>query len=515
MLQHIEKAASILERLYLMNEEDNGPEALVDLEHGAAAVTDSDGKLIAANAIWKTAHTEAAENALDLAHTEEDRNQILTALRGLHSLTEQHTDFVRIVGANDDYVHLSVSRLNNSLQDDDRARYLFRSGKTIWSDTISDLIVSEFQLTRAEINLLKRMVLGDRFSQIAEDTNKGAETLKTQSKSLYRKMQVTGREDAVRLAFQLHLLLQSGSFLKKAAPDSQSTGVVRRRDGRKIVWTQKGKPNGNPVLFLHGMSLGHGFTEAFERQLTARNCRLICIDRPGYGHSDPPSNWRANLDEWVDVFPDILDQLDLQSVPVLTHTSGVMFGCAAATRYPDRVRQVCALAGGVPITDTNMLGDYPMQVRLLSRASRVSASLLRFVLSSSAAFYRREDGRQKLMKRTYGNVPVDAKALENEEINDLIHQGMTMVNLKGYDGFVGDGLRVFGDWSDQVADMQVPLHYIIGDQDPICPLDWARAFAQKYRHVDVTSVAGAGQLLHHTHSRDVIGILSENGMFDA
>ena len=29
--------------------------------------------------------------------------------------------------------------------------------------------------------------------------------------------------------------------------------------------------------------------------------------------------------------------------------------------------------------------------------------------------------------------------------------------------------------------MKTPLLYVVGEDDPICPLGWARAFAQRYR----------------------------------
>lgn len=507
LLAHIDKAMSILERLEGLSDDEENPQGLVDAEPGAAALGTVDGHVIACNVAWKINHGEAEKSIWRMAPSEEDQDRIRSATKTLHEVTERRTNFARFVGKDDDFIHLTISRLSDSRPTGQPTRYLFRSGKTLWSETIGELMTSEFAFTPAETALLRRMVLGDSFATIAEDTGKGIETLKSQSKSLYRKMQVSGREDAVRVAYQLHLLLQSAHVLKKPSNPPNRAGTVKRHDGRLVAWTQKGAPGGDPVLFLHGMSLGHGFTRGFERLLIERNIRLICLDRPGYGYSDPPQDWRNNVEEWINVFPSILDGLQLKRIPILTHTSGVLYGCAAASAHPDRVQQVCSLAGGVPITDAHMLADYPSQIRILSRASRFSPSLLRFVFSSSAAFYRSEKGRTRIIRKTYGSVPVDAKALENPEIAECVHEGMAMINMAGFDGFIGDGLRIFGDWSEYVRDMKVPLHYIVGEDDPICPLRWAQAFAQRYTHVDVIGVPGAGQLLQHTHARQVMDIL--------
>jgi pimeloyl-ACP methyl ester carboxylesterase len=249
-------------------------------------------------------------------------------------------------------------------------------------------------------------------------------------------------------------------------------------------------------------------TDSFVADLARHGYYAICLDRPGYGRSDPPWDWQENVEYWAKIFPDILDSLGLESVPVVTHTSGVLYGCAAAANHPDRVEQVCALAGGIPITETRMLADYPTQVRILSRTSRFSANALRFILSTSTAYYRNEAGRSRLIRRTYGGVTSDAKALESPEVLRKVHEGMEMIATGGFDGFVGDGLRIFGDWSDIVSQMKRPLHYIIGSEDPICPLKWAEDFAQKYPHVDVKSVQGAGQLLHHSHHQKTAEILA-------
>lgn len=509
LLGHIERAISVLEKLYAAGDEETEPQDFVDAEPGAAALCTLDGRILATNQAWKESHGHFEKPVWNIAASDVDQDRIKSAAKILHEVSEQRTNFVRFASDDDEFVHLTISRLSQIEREDGETHYLYRSGKTIWSQAISDLIATEFSLTPAEIELLRRMVLGDSFSEIADDTGKGLETLKSQSKSLYRKMHVNGREDAVRIAFQLHLLLQGGHFIRKPQSMSRRTGYVTQRNGSKIVWTMRGAPDGEPVIFLHGMGLGHGFTRQFQELLKARNIKLICLDRPGYGYSDPPRNWRTNVEEWMESFPVILDELGVDRVPIMTHTSGVLYGCAAASANPDRVEQVCALAGGIPISDTQMLADYPSQVRILSRASRFSPLLLRFVLSSSAAYYRSEKGRNKLMRRTYGDVEVDAQGLEDPEILDLVHQGMEMISLAGFDGFIGDGLRIFNDWSEFVEGMQVPLHYIIGEDDRICPLKWAQAFAQKYAHVEVHSVPGAGQLLHHTHAQAVMQIIED------
>lgn len=506
---HIEKALDILDRLHGPSSNYSYPQALVDMEAGPAAITTMNGKIVAQNASWLKLIETPDESIWSLSSDEADQEKLKSAMHSLHEVSEPRTGFARIyVESTSAFANIAFRRVNERSGEPSKPLYLVRMGHRIWSEEVSQLLTAEFGLTPAECALLKRMAQGDGFADIASETDRAVETLKSQSKSIYRKMLVGSREEAVRVAFQLHFLFQGSSLPHQVTADGQEEGIIRLSDGLVLGWTRRGPANGKPVLFLHGMTLGHGMTDAFVAEMARQNLYLICLERPGYGRSDPPWDWRENVDYWVRIFPEILNSLNLEQVPIVTHTSGVLFGCAAAAAYPERVQQVCALAGGVPISDLSMLADYPAQVRIVSRTSRFSANALRFILSTSTAFYRDEAGRSRLIKKTYGAVPSDAEALKSPEVFKKVQAGMEMIAVGGFDGFVGDGLRIFTDWSQLVETMQCPLHYIIGDQDPICPLKWAESFSQKHIHVDVTSISGAGQLLHHSHHKQTSSVLA-------
>ena len=113
------------------------------------------------------------------------------------------------------------------------------------------------------------------------------------------------------------------------------------------------------------------------------------------------------------------------------------------------------------------------------------------------------------MDRTYGGIPSDKAAMKDKEISELIHNGMGLIDSGGYDGFVGDGLRIFSDWTHEVERMQCGLHYVLGEEDPICPVNWAEDFATNFENIRVTPVPKAGQLLHHTHPVLIADIIND------
>ncbi|MCI4643357.1 MAG: alpha/beta hydrolase [Hyphomonadaceae bacterium] len=509
LLAHIDRASAILDRLHPASRESFEPENLVERETGPAAIVNGAGNILVCNTSWQRAMGAHARHITDLTGDSEEQDQLLSTIHSLHDVASLHTGFTRLTDSNGNGVMgVTIRRLLRGETGMEDARYLVRTSHAIWSDSVGDVLAAEFNLTQAELSLLERIVVGDSFAEISGRTKRSLDTLKTQSKAIYRKMGIGGREDAVRLSLQLHHLLQGAAPRRAIRPQSEDQGQVTLKDGRRIAWVRRGRSGTRPLLFLHGMTLGHGMLEAFTSALGEQGLHMICVDRPGYGLSDPPVDWRCTVEEWAKLFPQLLDGLGLERIPIVTHTSGILYGCAAARAWPERVSGICALAGGVPINDPAMLADYPPMVRLLSRTARLSPRALRFVLSSSAAFYRSESGRNRLIERTYGNSETDRIALTNPGVRAYVHEGFGLIDGGGFDGFVGDGLQVFADWSDLVADLICPLHYVIGDQDPICPLSWARAFAQKHAHVEVTPIQNAGQMLHHTHPARIADMVS-------
>ncbi|WP_411816060.1 alpha/beta fold hydrolase [Hyphococcus sp. DH-69] len=506
--EHFEKALTILDRLHTVFLDEPDAQLLVDSEIGPAALIEASGDIIACNIGWRNGIAQTSSTLWDICSELDDRERLRSVVMSLHDIAEPRTGFIQLTLCEGSTTGVAIRRLF-SPHGEAPSRYLVRMTRTLWSDDIGRLIAAEFKLTDAELALLRRMTIGDRFSDVADETNRSVETLKTQARSIYRKMLASSREDAVRIALQFHLVFV-GRSPKTSAPNvGAGQGMVTLPDGSRLGWTQKGAADGTAILFLHGMAVGHGFTKRFTDELANHNLKAICIDRPGYGRSDPYRDWRKSVEHWSSMVPALLDALDLKKVTVVTHTTGVLYGCVAAANFPDRINGVCALAGGVPISDLSMLADYPTQVRIMSRTAHMSPTALRFFLGSSTVFYRSEKGRRRIIERAYGHSLSDTKAIATTEIRQLLIEGLDMIAHNGFDGFVGDGLRIFGDWSEFVDRMRVPLHYVIGEEDTVCPLIWAQSFAQKYKHTQVTPIAGAGQLLHHTQPELVAEIIAD------
>jgi pimeloyl-ACP methyl ester carboxylesterase len=118
---------------------------------------------------------------------------------------------------------------------------------------------------------------------------------------------------------------------------SQPPQLVRLPDGRQLAFACYGPRDGVPCLVLSGMP-GSRLAPAWafpDALLAERGVRLLGIDRPGYGGSDPnPRPTALGVADDLDV---LCTALGLECVAVLGISVGAPFALACGVRWPGRV----------------------------------------------------------------------------------------------------------------------------------------------------------------------------------
>ena len=129
-----------------------------------------------------------------------------------------------------------------------------------------------------------------------------------------------------------------------ASPNVDRT--IELRDGRQVAYCEWGDPGGRPVIFLHGSPASRLFCPDDDATRTA-GVRLLTVDRPGYGRSDPQPD-RMLLD-WPHDFVELADQLDLPPCPVIGWSGGGRYAMALGVGAPDHITSVGLVASVGPI----------------------------------------------------------------------------------------------------------------------------------------------------------------------
>ena len=103
-----------------------------------------------------------------------------------------------------------------------------------------------------------------------------------------------------------------------------------------------GHGSGPPVILLHGVSLGAVAWAPLLGLLHGR--RVVAVDLPGHGLSDPVSYRRGEVREHArQLVEDLLDALEVDRAPVVGHSLGAMFALWYAAGGADRISALVAI----------------------------------------------------------------------------------------------------------------------------------------------------------------------------
>lgn len=96
---------------------------------------------------------------------------------------------------------------------------------------------------------------------------------------------------------------------------------------------------GRPLVMLHQAPMSSDqFARAFG-PLSKAGYRVIAIDMPGFGMSDPCEHAPA-ISDYAEVIPAVLDAEEIASAALLGHHTGALVAAHAAVHYPERVTGV-------------------------------------------------------------------------------------------------------------------------------------------------------------------------------
>jgi pimeloyl-ACP methyl ester carboxylesterase len=129
-----------------------------------------------------------------------------------------------------------------------------------------------------------------------------------------------------------------------------SRKVKHPKTGRLISFSEVGDPNGSAVFICVGMGLTRYVTAFYDELATTLRLRLITVDRPGVGGSQPyPAHDRTGPLNWPEDVLTICQYLNISSFSLLAHSAGAIYALATALILPHLINgKVHLLAPWIP-----------------------------------------------------------------------------------------------------------------------------------------------------------------------
>jgi pimeloyl-ACP methyl ester carboxylesterase len=259
-------------------------------------------------------------------------------------------------------------------------------------------------------------------------------------------------------------------------------GAVQLPDGRRLAYDDVGAPQGRPVVYLHGCPDSRLSRHPDDSLATQAGVRLIAIDRPGYGASDPPSeSSRTALAHDVVA---LLDHLDVDRAAVVGWSAGGQYALACGAVAADRVASVGVVAGTTP---------YRVEIDV----DEAAAMLLPEDLTLELAREQVVEWKSPAYRRDLESVP---------GLHEQLALGLCGATLTG----VRSDLHSFvTPWEFDIGAITAPVSLWYGTDDDVVDKAIGAQLAGELPNASLRVVDGASHLLLLTHWTEILGSLTK------
>jgi pimeloyl-ACP methyl ester carboxylesterase len=292
------------------------------------------------------------------------------------------------------------------------------------------------------------------------------------------------------------------------SPERTVEQDVRTTDvggGRRIAFQTFGDPRGRPVFFFHGSPASRLEGEFLDAPAAAHHIRLIAVDRPGMGCSDPQPSRR--LVDWPSDISAVARELHLDRFLVMGFSTGALYVYACAKAMPDRLDGAVIVSGTGPpslMRGFNAGWLTLMAARALPPAGRwMFGSIARRAEADPVGFI------------PPGLAQVDRDVLKDGEPRRRFLSSFLEAYRGGSGGVVDDQILVARHWGFDLDEVETSVSLWHGTEDQTVPSRVAVTVAQSLRHGRLNLQDGEGHvsLLVNHGDRILAGMAAEVASF--
>jgi pimeloyl-ACP methyl ester carboxylesterase len=242
--------------------------------------------------------------------------------------------------------------------------------------------------------------------------------------------------------------------------------LITVRDGRRVAMRVLADGGADrTVVFCHPAP-GAGTLDPDPEATHARGIRLIALDRPGYGDSDPVTGGQwATVDSAADDIADVLGHLGIgDPIGVAGWSAGGRVALALAARRPELVDRVVVIATPAPDDQVPWVPEGYRQG--LAAMADLPPAAVHEALAAQLAPMTEVDGEPAM--GLLGSGDVDATALARPGAQQALTEMLEAAFAQGATGMAGDiAGYMLRPWGFDPAEVRAKTLLVYAAQDAV------------------------------------------------
>ena len=290
-------------------------------------------------------------------------------------------------------------------------------------------------------------------------------------------------------------------FLTPLVHPPERQTAIQLQDDRQLAWSEWGPEDGIPVLFCTGAgmsgSLGFG-----TNHLPAWGLRLMAIDRPGLGLSDPHPN--KTLSSWVEDVRELIHVNQLHSVLAVGFSQGAPFAFALAAA--GLVEAIAIVSGQDELSHPSIKPLLHPDVAHMMTAVEEDTAAFEQHFCQTATW----DGLWQLI------IEMSAERDRALYLSDSFSQAYQRCLQEGFSqgagGYARDLVNAMSAWSFALEDITIPVDLWYGslDTSPVHSPDFGATLASRLPQASHILDPDEGSSILWTRSRDILSQLKSH-----
>lgn len=379
-----------------------------------------------------------------------------------------------------------------------------------WKPELDDTLIEVFELTRAELGVVRALVEGRDAKAVAVERGTSEGTVRSQIKSILSKMGAKSQSEVIRLVMSLRdvtsstrshdplpAAMLSGDWLQTEAEKPFKTLTLP--DGRRYDYHDQGPQDGMPILISH---MGYGqlrWSAPMLKLAFKHGLRVIAPVRAGFGASSSLDRTANVMAVTRDDTVTLLDHLGVHRLPYAPQGNDLVFAVDLAAAHPERVSEIVGICARPCLPGDLHYARMAKWHRFFLSTAKHSPSLLEF--TSRAAFsMARKIGPQAMFRNMNKRSEADFRLMADPVSAPIMQQAATEIlfadDSAAARAFAMETLASEADWSDRMhASKETPIWSMNGAQDPALDMSTIAEYREHYPWMTFEVIEDAGQML--------------------